>query len=941
VKQITIIPSGNDLIDEVASCVPAEAIDARRIAIVFPGKRPGHFLLRAIARRLGRIFIPPRIMSIDELVDVLHGQIRNGNEVPMSTLDAVSILFDIHRSRPEPYGGNNFLQFSSFFPLGLKFFGEFEELVLAGVNPGRFRKAVGIEGRNEFLVLADLYESFSQAISDRGISTRATRYRQVSEHIRGLDISRFDQLVLAGIQALTRAEEDILRGLMRLDNVRVLLQEGPETAETLRRLGVSAGNAAASVKRTILHFYKTPDTHAQVFEAGAVLRDIQHRGETLDERTVIVLPDAGTLFPVLQQVLPLIETATYNISLGYPIVRTPVFGFLDSLMKVIASVYDGRFYAPEYLQFVLHPFTKNIRWRGNEEITRILFHAMEETFAGSRAKRFFSLEELEEDEVLLESLALAGGRDQISADEIREHLRSIHDHTLRRFLSFDNMGVFMQRVAEVLHYIADQSSAQRYWLFAPFFDAISTSLDAVIASGLRGIVLSGPPEYFRFLRSYLESEQVPFHGTPLHGVQVLGFLETRNIRFKRVIMLDASDDVMPGSGGHQLLPSRLRTVLGMPTVRDRERSMHHDFSVLVGNAEQVHFFFTEHGRKEKSRFLAELLWREQSERKSLDAAPPVHSLQYATRLSNAVPASVPKTDAMSQFLQSMPVSTAALDTYLHCGLKFFHRYVLNLREREDVTGDIARREIGTFIHAILAEFLRPAVGVPLTVFHLDQDRLDMLIDQEFAREYGDDAIRARFLLKNQIKRHLHDFLEEYQIPIARNASPVIEGVELQWKVTHNDVTFTGKTDRIERRGEKTFILDYKTGSRAEGLKINFRKLDPGNRATWSSAIGSLQLPLYTLMVHSARKEDVERIIPAYIMLGRHKLDPGIEMKLFQEGSPHRPTFEILERIIMDLVGEIRDPGLDFLPATDLETQCPRCPFTTLCGTGWIEARQSF
>jgi hypothetical protein len=319
----------------------------------------------------------------------------------------------------------------------------------------------------------------------------------------------------------------------------------------------------------------------------------------------------------------------------------------------------------------------------------------------------------------------------------------------------------------------------------------------------------------------------------------------------------------------------------------------------------------------------------------------VHSLQYATRLSNDVPAPVAKTGAMAEFLQSMPVSTAALDTYLHCGLKFFHRYVLNLREREDVTGDIARKEIGTFIHAILAEFLRPALGVPLTVSHLDPARLNRLIDQGFVREFGDDAIRARFLLKNQIRRHLHDFLEEYQIPIARQSSSVIDGVERQWKVTHNAVTFTGKTDRIERRGERTFILDYKTGSRADGLRINFRKLDPDDRTTWAAAIGSLQLPLYALMVRSASKEDVERIVPAYIMLGRHKLDPGIELRLFQDDTPHGPTFAILEKIIMDLVGEIRDPGREFLPATDLETQCPRCPFTTLCGTGWIEARQSF
>ncbi len=124
---------------------------------------------------------------------------------------------------------------------------------------------------------------------------------------------------------------------------------------------------------------------------------------------------------MLYHSLPLVAGSGYNISLGYPFERTPTWGFLSSLMQLVASMEDSRLYIPDYLGFVLHPYTKNIYCDGRTEITRIMFHTLEELLAADRTRCFISLDEIEGmdpafhargGKALKDGRTRGGGRDQ-------------------------------------------------------------------------------------------------------------------------------------------------------------------------------------------------------------------------------------------------------------------------------------------------------------------------------------------------------------------------------------------------------------------------------------------------------------------------------------------------------------------------------------------------
>ena len=138
-----IIPPTSSLIDEIVSRFPTGSNDFSKMMIVFPGKRPAHFVRRALAERVGGSFIPPRIFSIDAFVDFLVAERLQNQQRSLDPLDAVALLFDIHRGRPAQMGGDYFSTLDRFIALGLKLYAELEELMMADVTPRRIREALG------------------------------------------------------------------------------------------------------------------------------------------------------------------------------------------------------------------------------------------------------------------------------------------------------------------------------------------------------------------------------------------------------------------------------------------------------------------------------------------------------------------------------------------------------------------------------------------------------------------------------------------------------------------------------------------------------------------------------------------------------------------------------------------------------------------------------
>ena len=500
----------------------------------------------------------------------------------------------------------------------------------------------------------------------------------------------------------------------------------------------------------------------------------------LTERTAIVLPVADTLFPLLRQGLSFLDEDAYNISLGYPLHRTPIFGFLNNLMELITSIDEQRIYIPDYLKFVLHPYTKNIYCDGGTEITRIMFHAIEEKLTESRARTFTTLRELEEDQGLIDYIVEKIPKDEkgITKTDVKSHLRTIHRNTIENFLSFENIRDFAQKCIGLLTYIFENSNARLHPLFYPFSESFLRELDVISRSMLKDFGFRETVSYFTFFRKYIMTAYSPFEGTPLKGIQILGFLETRNIKFDEVYILDANEETIPDTRRDDtILPFKARQILGLPTYIDRDRLASYYFETLLKGAKKAHIFFIENDKKERSRFVEKLLWERQKKDRTTDTKKYILPVQYKVNLRNAVPEEIEKSGDVTSFLKSFSYHATALGTYLTCQLRFYYTYVLGLGKREEVSGEIERMDIGKLVHAVLAEFFKKRKGRLLRKEDLDRDEILLIADKLFCEQYGEGPSGAAYLLQVQIQNRMQDILSKYYLPLIMEEQVTVLGTE--------------------------------------------------------------------------------------------------------------------------------------------------------------------
>jgi hypothetical protein len=66
---VVLVPPRSGLIAALADRLRPKGKDYTRAWIVFPEKRPGYHLRKALAEREGTGFVPPRIDSFDGFVD--------------------------------------------------------------------------------------------------------------------------------------------------------------------------------------------------------------------------------------------------------------------------------------------------------------------------------------------------------------------------------------------------------------------------------------------------------------------------------------------------------------------------------------------------------------------------------------------------------------------------------------------------------------------------------------------------------------------------------------------------------------------------------------------------------------------------------------------------------------------------------------------------------
>ncbi len=933
--EVEIIDPKQSLVEKAGNLLLSAGSLADNL-VVFPGKRPAHFLRKYLAEKKGSAFKAPVITSMDGFIDLAAEELGI-NGAAASQLDLAYLLYHNLKAQlcrviaREPED----LRLDSILPWALKLIGDFEELKIElktrkdlsaydSILPSDLKSDAFISKLESF---SGLYGEFYAAVEKEGLVTRSMKYAAVAANISKLDTARYENIVFAGFFALTNAEKTIVKHLA--DNgARLLLEPGPGLSDQFSFLssGLQARLAERHAVPLNLHFYKAPDAHGEIFRLAGALK-------APSPSDVIVLPEAKTLFPLIEQVLP--QAGDYNISMGYPLVSTPVYALVDALADLLDKKGEAGYFAPNYLKFVFHPYVKNLYLDGAAEPSRVVFQTVEAHIA-SRVNKYVRLEEIENDEELLKDAAAKlkdYGAKGLTSGAVKEHLEHVHGALVLPFEKIKEIGDFADKLLKFISYISENSTAPLHPYWAPFVERALEQIIELRNSRLARESFETPAGYFKFFRSYIQGANYPFPGTPLKGLQVLGFLETRGLKFKRVFFLDANADILPASKKEDTILSHfVREGLGLPTYKTRERLARYYFSALLSGAEEAHIFYKDSADKERSPFVEKLVW----DLERLGEKPEEHDVHFRIKFAQAEPGPAEKSAELIAALKKREYSPSAIDTYLNCGLQFYYKYGLRLSEKDEISDDIEQRDIGDIVHQILEDFFKARAGKPLEIKKEDYGLILKEAGHVFEARLKGSGTGFEYLIKRQVEKRLADILDYHRDNLA---GTTILDCEIKLKAElptkYGPVRLKGRADRVDQRGGCVHIIDYKTGAVARAP--NWQKFDLGLREDWGKTLKSTQLPFY-IFAYLAQNpgSDIRNMDASLMLLGQENI---AEEALFKERNRKNPDkgalFGSFRQAITELVEEILNPDLPFAPAAE-EASCALCPFKTLCGRQWAE-----
>lgn len=418
--------------------------------------------------------------------------------------------------------------------------------------------------------------------------------------------------------------------------------------------------------------------------------------------------------------------------------------------------------------------------------------------------------------------------------------------------------------------------------------------------------------------------RLPFIGEPLEGLQVLGILETRSLDFRNVILVSANEGVLPQSVRRDSsIPYEVRREWQLPTYELHDGIVAYNFYRLLQRAENIWMLADcktgDLGDGEPSRFVQQI-HHECGELSSIAVRREAVRLPMSARGPRRTD-TVEKDHAILERLRTLfqgGISPSAWNTYRECSMRFYYRYILGLREEDEIDESMDARMLGEIVHGCLFTLYEEARGQTLDPGWLRQKKKSVpeVVLQEARKRFGEGDLQSgkNFLMSRVAQRWLEEFLA-WDAERAQQHEVVVQGLEdtVTRSLEHETepVLFKGRVDRVDLVDGQMVVTDYKTG--AADLK-SFDSMEKVLQDNYP-----LQLALYAWLT---TQEDV----PAC----------GVYSMRHREWKPllidNKPLSIVhvreLEEQMRKWITEATDPRVPFR-RTD-EKNCQYCDFRLLC-----------
>ena len=813
----------NSFLGNVVQKLKAQQPNWENICFVLPNRRAQLFLQKELTGALEGPLILPQSFSINDFV-VAISMLKPATDLEQQQALYQSYCKLINKSE-KPNSFETFLGWST--PL-LKDLNTIDQYLVDRKDFFSYMSSLNeirAWGQSQDKMIQDytafwkrlpaIYKQFLQRLEESGQTTPGMCYRMSTELLESfIQHNSKTQFVFCGFNALSPSEIFIVRELLSQERAQVfwdidkqMLNDDLHQAGSFIRKYISSWPEYKQQPFDQAHkFFHAPkeievtEVQQQVGQAkeiGSLLAKMDTKQDW--SKTAVVLADESLLMPLLYALPPSIEKL--NITMGLPLDQHPIAIFINALLKMALRQTAKGFYYSDLESVLSLPETRAIFTSSASSLDTVLEQAKKD-------HRSYV------DTAFIKSIVPKAA--YAMADTI--------------FMMNRTPDQWVEDMLELLPFFYDVQQSQ------PIKQAYSLAVEKllVLLCQIKELVAVLNQAFsFSLLRNLYcqlsSAQKLNFVGTPLEGLQILGVLETRAIDFESVFMSGVNEGVLPGQNEQgSWIPYEVKKSFGLPTQDEQDAIFTYHFYRLMYRASNVKLFYngTTDGIQigEPSRFIAQWSfdrpeahnWKNHTQNVPFVAPPNSHK-------------SIPKTAAVIEKLIELAksgFSPSGLNVFLKDGYAFYKRYLLGLREEDELETFFSHKTYGMLVHKALEALYTPKIGKKLTQADSKEmiDRVDAVVDEMVKHDYPQNISGKNVLALAAIKRNIQNLIVQEQADIRMGNEIEIIALEQKLSITQVvpgidvPVKFKGTIDRVDKYKGDIRVLDYKTG-RTQDLGI--------------------------------------------------------------------------------------------------------------------------
>ena len=820
-----------------------------------------------------------------------------------------------------------------------------------------------------YRMLFSLYTQFNNALAEQGVAYTGRLYREVAKAYVAGHISESEDAHYAfvGFNALTEAEISIFKYLRNKENRAAFFWDyTPQMLEPIYVPNISENgkitfatdseHGPGRFMRTFTEQFRAPSDYelpqfsrteketisiyhyaypqGQMDRVSKFLANKQIYADSLatTPRTAIVLTDENMLLPVIASLPQDDEKLRVNVTMGYPLKFSQVYGLVDLLKRLhvesrVDSSAGTTFYHRMVMPILQHPCIAKLC--GSDVTSSIINEIIKKNIVRVNAQM------LQRSDVLKYIFS------DVSASNVAIYMK----HIFRLIAESANCDPISRECAAKVVQIATRFND----VLVQYADILGPDTrDVRVVMAMLGGLVSG--------------QSVDLLGEPLGGLQIMGILETRTIDFDNIVVLDLNEGVFPKKNSAMtFIPYVIRKVFKLPTHEFQDSIFSYYFFRLIHRAKHVDLLYsecTDSERQGPSRFLQQIKYEFGLPTKEIVV---VHDNKPKYK-PNTV-AGIEKTPEVLQKLNERfsggnALSPTALTNYIECPIYFYIANVMRVDEADEVQEEADMRIIGNIFHETMHQLYTPFIGKQLTETDKkllnNKEKLQQIVLRNFAKELYNDEKGLLTIADLQGRNVLYFNLVVRMIQrmlVADHSNIWFDGLEqkvrLQMPLNIGGaiVNLGGIIDRLQREicsdnQIHTFIVDYKTGAESS-LQIK-----DGNVAL--NTIDEVVDILFTDSKHDKYKAVFQTLVYAYIlyqsdpqqlynpaviyikklMKSSEEIDYAVTYGKEGELVTYDKDFNaIFEKRLKELIAKIYSPTE---PLSRGVKECRNCKFNSFC-----------